>query len=108
MANELTLVETMEAFQTLLKDNPRVVIDFYADWCGPCKMISPKFKELAGSYASVTFAKVNVDDASDVSEECGISAMPTFQFYKDGKKVAEMKGANETKLREEVEKLANQ
>ncbi|XP_071496937.1 thioredoxin-like [Diadema antillarum] len=103
---EPELIKTMEAFQTLLKDNPRVVVDFFADWCGPCKMISPKFKELAGTYTSVKFAKVDVEDASEVSEDCKISAMPTFQFYKDGKQVAEMKGANAAKLEEELKNLA--
>ena len=68
-------------------------------------MIGPIFEAMAGDYPDVVFVKCDVDAAADVAQECGISAMPTFQFYKGGAKVDEFSGASEAKLKEYVEKL---
>ena len=83
-----------------------VVIDFFATWCGPCKMISPKIEAMAGEMSNVVFLKVDVDEAEDVKEEYNISAMPTFIFLKNGQKVANLMGANADKLTELVNKHA--
>jgi thioredoxin 1 len=61
---------------------------------GPCKFIAPKFEELANEETAVTFAKVDVDEASEVAEDQKIHAMPTFKLYKDGTQVAELMGAD--------------
>jgi thioredoxin 1 len=61
---------------------------------GPCKFIAPKFEELASQETSVTFAKVDVDEAPDVSADQKIHAMPTFKLYKEGVQVAELMGAD--------------
>eukprot|EP00029_Vermamoeba_vermiformis_P012747 TRINITY_DN770_c0_g1_i1.p2 TRINITY_DN770_c0_g1~~TRINITY_DN770_c0_g1_i1.p2 ORF type:complete len:106 (-),score=37.96 TRINITY_DN770_c0_g1_i1:113-430(-) len=79
-----------------------VVIDFSATWCGPCKMISPKFEEMSKKFTDIACFKVDVDEAEDVAAACGITAMPTFQFFKNGAKVAEFKGANAAKLEETI------
>jgi len=81
-----------------------VVIDFTASWCGPCKMIAPYFSELADKYTDVVFLKIDVDECRDTAQQCGIKAMPTFQFYKNGSKVDEFSGASPDKLRETIEK----
>jgi thioredoxin len=84
-----------------LKTNPLLIIDFYAVWCGPCKVISPAFDRLAKQHegsTSIIFAKVDVDKAKDVAQACGITAMPTFQFFKNGTKVDEVKGADMQQL----------
>lgn len=84
-----------------LKANPLLVIDFYATWCGPCKVISPVFDKLAKpheSSTSIIFAKCDVDKAKDVAQACNITAMPTFQFFRQGKKVDEVKGADPQQL----------
>jgi thioredoxin len=84
-----------------LKANPLLVIDFYATWCGPCKVISPVFDKLAQPHeasTSIIFAKCDVDKAKDVAQACNITAMPTFQFFKQGKKVDEVKGADPQQL----------
>ncbi|EDQ84562.1 uncharacterized protein MONBRDRAFT_34641 [Monosiga brevicollis MX1] len=76
-----------------------VAIDFTATWCGPCRMIGPKFEAFAEEFTNVKCFKVDVDQASDVATELGISAMPTFHFFKDGEKVDELIGADVNKLK---------
>jgi thioredoxin 1 len=70
-----------------------VVVDFYADWCGPCKAIAPKVAKLAEEKSAVAFFKVNVDVVSGHAQVQTIEALPTFRFYKNGVAVDEMKGA---------------
>merc|ERR1712086_465332 len=70
------------------------IVDFTATWCPPCQKIGPLFAEYAEKNTDVTLVKVDVDAAADVSEQCGIECMPTFQVYKDGVKVDEMQGAD--------------
>ncbi len=70
------------------------VIDFYANWCGPCKRIAPAFEELAGTFKNFTFLKVNVDESPDLTELYGVNAMPTFLFLVDGKTVKTIEGAD--------------
>ncbi|XP_052087696.1 thioredoxin-like [Mytilus californianus] len=81
-----------------------IVVDFFATWCGPCVNIAPVYQKLSGEYSDCIFLKVDVDEAEDVAAECGISAMPTFHCYRGGKKVDELVGASEDKLREMIEK----
>ena len=78
-------VSDARVIKDLISTNACVVIDFMAQWCGPCKMIAPKIKKLAEIYPSVKFIKVDVDrvDSAFVQSE-DISAMPTFRFYKNG------------------------
>ena len=65
---------------------------------GPCKFIAPKYEELSNATETVTFTKVDVDEAEDVAQAQGIQAMPTFKFFKNGLMVAEMMGADLNKL----------
>ncbi|XP_077981549.1 thioredoxin-like [Glandiceps talaboti] len=96
----VTEVKTKAEFDAALKDagSKLVVVDFSAEWCGPCRMIGPIFKEMAPEYPDVVFLKVDVDVNKDTSQACGISCMPTFQFYKNGEKVDEFSGASKEKL----------
>jgi len=68
-------------------------------------MIAPHFKTLSDENPHCIFVKVDVDAQGDIAQQCGIRAMPTFQFYKDGKKVAEMTGANVGELTNKVATL---
>nr|XP_057922487.1 thioredoxin [Doryrhamphus excisus] len=99
-------IKNLEEFNSLLKTagDKLVVVDFTATWCGPCKMIGPVFEAESQKpeNANVIFVKVDVDEADDVSSSCGINCMPTFHFYKNGKKVFEFSGANKETL---IEKL---
>ncbi|KAK3606139.1 hypothetical protein CHS0354_010769 [Potamilus streckersoni] len=96
------VVQNKADFEQLLHSagNKLVVVDFYATWCGPCRFISPKLERMSKEFTDAIFLKVDVDEVEEVAENCGISAMPTFQFYKHGEKVDEFIGANETKLKE--------
>ncbi len=71
--------------------------------CGPCKYIGPVFEKLSGEIEGVEFAKVDVDEAEDVAALCGISAMPTFHYYRNGQKVDELMGANADLLQAKIE-----
>ncbi|XP_075066995.1 thioredoxin-like [Mixophyes fleayi] len=100
-------IESLAEYKALVESagNKLLVIDFTAIWCGPCKKISPVFEELSEQFPNVLFYKVDVDDAEDVAAECGVRAMPTFQFYKGGQKVEELCGADADKLRTLINKL---
>ena len=80
-----------------------VVADFYATWCGPCRMLSPRLDQLAGAYANrVKFVKVNVDEASGLARSFEIQAIPTLLFFRQGRLADRMAGlpaADELKAR---------
>merc|ERR1711993_139822 len=80
-----------------------VVIDFYATWCGPCKVIAPQIEAMSKEMAEVVFLKVDVDENEDAAQEYNISAMPTFIFIKNQAKVSDMMGANADKLKAMIE-----
>jgi len=83
---ELLLV-TEESFEReVLKSPVPVVVDFYADWCGPCKAAEPILRQLSGTLAGkVKFTKVNVDESDAISRSFGIHAIPTYLFVDQGR-----------------------
>ena len=89
-------VEITDAnFQELVLDSDKVVIvDFWAEWCGPCRIVSPIVDELASEYEDkATVGKVNVDENSSISQQFGIRNIPTILFFKDGEVVDKQIGA---------------
>ncbi|KAM3864857.1 thioredoxin-like [Diretmus argenteus] len=93
-------IANQEAFDSALQDagDKLVVVDFTATWCGPCRRIAPVFEALSKEYTNCVFLKVDVDEADDVAAKCQVQSMPTFHFYKNGKKVQEFSGADEARL----------
>ncbi|CAJ1946378.1 unnamed protein product [Cylindrotheca closterium] len=90
------MISDMDEWNALMEisKSKAVIVDFTATWCPPCKMIAPIFAKMAEENPEVEFVKVDVDEANDVAGMCGISAMPTFQVYKGGAKVEELRGAD--------------
>lgn len=104
----VTHINSETQFMDILHKSPKdklIVIDFFATWCGPCKMVAPEFERFAQLYKDrAMFIKVDVDRHKTISQRQNISAMPTFQFYKGGVKVDEMRGANVRKLEDLITK----
>ncbi len=72
--------------------NGTVLVDFYADWCGPCKMIAPFVEEIANERTDITVGKVNVDESGAIAVKYGIASIPTLIVFKDGKEYARLIG----------------
>lgn len=87
---------TSENFDAEVMDSRRlVVIDMYADWCGPCKMMAPIIESLSNEYEDVKFVKINVDDNPDIAVRYHVESIPNFVFIKDGKMVNQVVGARD-------------
>ena len=85
--SDATFAETIGAADTA------VVVDFWAEWCGPCKMIAPVLEDIASSHEGrIAIAKVNVDDNGDLAAEHGVRAIPTMLLFKDGQKIDQFVG----------------
>lgn len=95
-------IQTLSNFKEEIAFSGLTVVDFYATWCGPCKMIAPVIEKLAESVPQAHFIKVDVDESPDIAKEYSISAMPTFLFFKDGQKIETVVGANVGKLQATV------
>ena len=86
---------TRDNFDTeVVNSDVPLLIDFYADWCGPCKMMGPIVEELAGEYdGKIKVGKVNVDEQPELAQRFGVRSIPYFAFIKNGKIVDEELGA---------------
>lgn len=95
MASELIKHVSDASFEAdVLKSSSPVLVDYWAEWCGPCKMIAPVLDEVAGDYQGrLQIAKVNVDDNREVPAKFGIRGIPTLMIFKDGQLTATKVGA---------------
>jgi thioredoxin 1 len=80
--------------QKVVSSNETVLVDFYADWCGPCKMLAPVLDELAQETPDTRIVKVNIDRSPKLAEHYGVRSVPTLILFKDGKPVTRRKGLN--------------
>ena len=86
----------------------RVVIDFFADWCGPCKKLAPYFAECSNleEYKNITFLKVNSDNSEELAQEFEVSALPTLIFIKDAEVISIMRGFDLNKFKTALNELS--
>ena len=82
-----------ENFESIRNSEKPVLLDFYADWCGPCRMVSPIVDEIAEERDDIIVAKINVDEENDLASEFGVFSIPTLVVLKNGKVANQATGA---------------
>ena len=86
------VINSAKEFDEFVESGKNVLVDFYADWCGPCKMQAPIVEAIAEENSDVVVAKLNVDDVDDVAERFNIVSIPTLLIFKGGKLVKNFVG----------------
>lgn len=90
----MSKIATNSSFADLIKDDKLVIVDFWATWCGPCRMLSPLLDEVEAEMADkISVVKVNVDDANEIAMQYRIMSIPTLYFIKNGQIVDKTVGA---------------
>lgn len=95
----VAIITTEEEFASALEHDGLVVVDFFATWCGPCKVIAPILDKFSAEFTSAKFIKVDVDELSKLAQEYEITAMPTILFFKNKQVVHKVLGANPTAIK---------
>ncbi|EMC91960.1 hypothetical protein BAUCODRAFT_39110 [Baudoinia panamericana UAMH 10762] len=92
-------LKTKADFDQAMQDKDTLlVLDCFATWCGPCKVIAPTVVKYSDTYTDARFYKLDVDEVPEVAQELAVRAMPTFLLFKNGEKVGEVVGANPSAL----------
>ena len=98
-----TTIITKDNFKSEVLDyKGTVLVDFWADWCGPCRMLSPIVDEVANENPGIKVGKINVDEQQELSAQFGIMSIPTLLVFRDGKKISESIGLIP---KEQIEKM---
>lgn len=84
---------TKDNFESVKASKKTVLLDFYADWCGPCRMVSPLVDEIAEEHPEYLVGKINVDEEGELAAAFGVTSIPTLVVMKDGKTVSQSAGA---------------
>ncbi len=93
MSNPLNDIKSSQQFDHVLKSHKIIFADFWAEWCGPCRAVSPVVEELSQEYGEkVDFVKINVDTNGKLAQKYNVSSIPTLAIFKDGKIVSQKSG----------------
>jgi thioredoxin len=96
---------TSKNFEEFVSQNRIAVIDFHANWCMPCRIVSPRIEELSNEIDNVAFGKINVDENADIAQRFGLVSIPTVVVFKEGKQIDEVVGTQpKDKISELIEK----
>ena len=105
-SGKVVVITDAEFDTTVLQSDKPVILDFWAEWCQPCKMLSPTVEEIAGEYEeTIKVGKLNVDDNPNTATKFGIRGIPTLLFFKGGKVVQQMVGV---KSKAEIKKVIDE
>ena len=105
-SDKVVVVTDSEFDSTVLQSERPVVLDFWAEWCQPCKMLAPTIEEIAGEYEDkIKVGKLNVDDNPNTATKYGIRGIPTLLFFKGGKVVQQVTGV---KSKPEIKKIIDE
>jgi thioredoxin 1 len=85
-------ISSVAEFDAVLNGNKSVFVDFFATWCGPCKMVGPVVEKISETEADVKFVKVDVDEVGELAQRYGIMSIPALMAFKEGEKVGEIVG----------------
>lgn len=86
MTDKIKIINSTQEFDDLIKQNRYVLVDFWATWCAPCRMVAPVIEKIADQYSEkVIVAKVDVDEQQELAIRYGIQTIPTIIFFKEGK-----------------------
>lgn len=99
-------IVTGEELEQMKLHGEKLLVDFFADWCGPCRMLGPRLERLENEYPDVKFVKVNVDSSQQYSADMGIRSVPTVMFFEGSNKVGTSTGVQpDTFYKEIIEKM---
>lgn len=103
----MRIIGTQEFEETIR--NGTTLVDFFADWCGPCKMLGPVLEEVDGMFPEINFVKINVDDNMDLAERFGIMSIPQIFLFRDGQVIGKTGGYQDVNgIRRFIEDTVNQ
>ena len=88
----MSIKVTNKDFEKIISNNDITLIDFYADWCGPCKALAPIIDDIAKNEAHITVGKVNVEEERELATKYGVRSIPTMVIFKNGKEVNRLVG----------------
>ena len=80
----MRIIETVKEFDEVINTNNKVLVDFYADWCGPCKMLAPVLEKISANRPNDVIVKVNVDNLGEIAQRYGIMSIPTLIVFENG------------------------